>query len=304
MSGIQGYVRPVGPAGARNHVLVLPSVVCSALVAGQIAEAAGATSVTHQHGCGHIGADITQTRSLFIGLAANPNVARSLVVSLGCETVQGNAVAAELVRLGFDTRFVGIQKAGGNDAARDAGIRQASDLVDAARRLRRAEVDSADLTLGLAVSRTDPRVAELITAVVRRRGRVVIAGADVPLPPLPCEPAVISIGDEPTAPVSVIRNAGIGGAQLLAALVASRAQVLVEFAADDQPPLGFPLAPVLAVAAPGGLHAVLGEDFDLAADADADAVLAAADTVFSGASTKAERRNAGTFAIPRLMRTM
>lgn len=304
MSGLQGYLRPVGPAGARNHVLVLPSVVCSALVARQIAEAAGATSVTHQHGCGHIGADIVQTRSLFIGLAANPNVAQSLVVSLGCETVQGNAVAAELVRLGFDTRFVGIQQAGGNDAARDAGIREAGDLVGAARRLRRAEVDDADLTLGLAVSRTDPRVAALVTAAVRRGGRVVLAVDGVPLPALPHEPAVISIGEEATAPVSLIRNAGIGGSQLLAALASSRAQVLVEFAADDQPPLGFPLAPVLGVAAPGGLHVLLGDDFDLAADADADEVLAAAADVFCGASTRAERRNAGTFAIPRLMRTM
>jgi len=304
MNTIRGYIRPAGQPGARNHVFVLPSVVCSTLVARQIAEAAGATSVIHQHGCGHIGADVTQTQSLFVGLASSPNVARSMVVSLGCETVQGNAVASELVRRGLDTRFVGIQKAGGNDAARDAGIEEARGLVAAAQTMKRAAVDDTGLTLGLAVSRTDPRVGETITEVANRGGRVVVAADGIPLPSLPFEPALIAIGEEPTAPVSLVKNAGTGGSQLLAALASCRAQVLIEFAAASQPPLGFPLAPVLSVAAHGGLHAAIGSDFDLPADADANQVLMCAYDVFSGSSTKAERRNTGTFAIPRLMRTM
>lgn len=306
MTVLEGYGRPTGGAGARNHVFVLPSVVCSALVAREIAQATGATSVSHQHGCGHIGADIVQTRQLFVGLAANPNVARSLVVSLGCETVRGDVVAKELQRRGYDTRFVGIQKSGGNAAAREAGIDHARQLREAADVITRSRVEISDLTVGLVASRADDRIGELIALATGHGARVVIAtSAAAALFPGEIGAApVIDIGDEPTAPVSVIRNAGSGGAQLLAAAAACRAQVLVEFAAADQPPLGFPLAPVVSVAAAEGLHRLIEGEFDALGRSRAADVWDQIARVYNGAESKAELRDSTIFAIPRLMRTM
>lgn len=300
---LAGYARPIGSAGARNHVLILPSVVCSALVAREIAEATGTTSVSHQHGCGHIGADIEQTRQLFVGLAASPNVAHSLVVSLGCETVRGNVVASEIESRGYATRLVGIQHAGGNDAAREAGIEHARQLREAADAVTRGPVGTSDLTLGMAVSRADDRIAELVALATGQGARVVVAAA-VPLPTDLGEPQVIDIGDEPAAPVSIIRNPGSGGAQLLAAVASCRAQVLVEFAATDQPPLGFPLAPVVSVAATEGLHRLIEDEFDAAGWSQAPVVWDQVARVYNGAESTTETRDSSVFAIPRLMRTM
>lgn len=303
MIALEGYARPNGGAGARNHVFVMPSVVCSVLVAREIAEAAGATSVSHQHGCGHIGADIVQTRQLFVGLAANPNVAHSLVVSLGCETVQGKVIADELDRLGYSPRFVSIQKSGGSAGAREAGVRQARELRASADEIGRRTVDVRDLTLGVVVSRSDDRIAELVAHAVEQGARVVVA-ANRPLPAELGELAVIGIGDEPVAPVSVIRNPGAGGAQLLAAAASCRAQVLVEFAASDQPPLGFPLAPVLSVAASDGLHRLIEDEFDTAAGTPTIELWHRVGQIYSGVESKSEVRDPTIFAIPRLMRTM
>ena len=303
MTPLIGFPRAAGRGGARNHVFILPSVVCSALVARQIAEASGAVHVSHQHGCGHIGPDIVQTRRLFVGLACNPNVAHAVVVSLGCETVQGNAVAEELRRVGREPRFISIQGSGGNDAAREVGISEARELARKEEGVGRREVATDDLVVGLVVSRVDDRLLELAAEVVRRGAQVVLAVDRASSLKLPADTVVIDIGDEPTAPISVIRNAGTG-AQLLGAAASCRAQVLVDFPSPDQPPLGFALAPVVSVPAADGLHMVLEGEFDVAAEDSSETIWRRVAGVFSGAETKAEARGSAAFAIPRLIRTM
>lgn len=303
MTGMHGFQRETGPAGARNHVFILPSVVCSALVAREIAEASGAVAVSHQHGCGHIGPDIGQTRRLFVGLATNPNVAHAVVVSLGCETVQGNVVADELNRLGHKTQLISIQGAGGNEAAREVGIHQARALTDAVADAQRTLVPAHDLVIGIAQSRLDDRVGDLVARALATGARVVLA-TDRSLPSeWPQEHDVIDIGDAPTAPLSLVRNPG-SGAQLLAAAASCHAQVLVDFPAQDQPPLGFSLSPVVSVAAGAGLHALIADEFDLTAEADATAIWDRVGEVFSGAQSKTEARGSASFSIPRLIRTM
>ena len=300
---LSGYPRAAGRGGARNHVFILPSVVCSALVARQIAEASGAVHVSHQHGCGHIGPDIVQTRRLFVGLASNPNVAHAVVVSLGCETVQGNAVAEELRRIGRKPRFISIQGSGGNDLAREAGIVEARELVRDTEGAARREVGAEDLVVGLVVSRVDDRLVTLTAEAVRRGARVVLAVDRTTSFQVPADAVAIDIGDEPTAPVSVVRNAGTG-AQLLGAAASCRAQVLVDFPSPDQPPLGFALAPVVSVAAAEGLHQIIGGEFDVAAQDSSETIWQRVEEVFSGAESRAEVRGSAAFAIPRLIRTM
>ena len=53
-----GYRRADGAIGIRNHVLVLPSVVCANRVARGISQLVSeSTWVEHQHGCTQLGAD-------------------------------------------------------------------------------------------------------------------------------------------------------------------------------------------------------------------------------------------------------
>lgn len=70
-----GYHRPDGTVGIRNHVLVMPTVVCANRVARGIAGAAtGSVWFEHQHGCTQLGADAQQTARVLISHGTHPNV--------------------------------------------------------------------------------------------------------------------------------------------------------------------------------------------------------------------------------------
>lgn len=97
----EGYRRPNGRVGVRNHVLIIPAVVCAGHVAQRIADQLeGVVAVTHQHGCSQIGADRDLTLHTLVGYASNPNVAAALVVGLGCEAVPAQEVAQGIASQG------------------------------------------------------------------------------------------------------------------------------------------------------------------------------------------------------------
>ena len=84
---LMGYKRENGTFGIRNHLLILPTSVCSSETAQRIAE------LVPQHGCCQVGADYLQTVNTLVGFGKNPNVGAVLVVSLGCEGIQPDVVA-------------------------------------------------------------------------------------------------------------------------------------------------------------------------------------------------------------------
>lgn len=117
--GLTAYRRPNGGVGVRNHILLLPSVACSAHVAAEIAGDGPAIAITHQHGCLQVGDDLRHTESDLVGTAVNPNVAGVVVVGLGCETINGSRLAKKIASRGQQVEFIGIQVAG--DAPRRGG---------------------------------------------------------------------------------------------------------------------------------------------------------------------------------------
>lgn len=182
----QGVSRDDGGVGVRDHVLVLPSVICSHFVAERIAERVdGAVATPHDHGCAQLGADNEQTRRTFLSLAQNPNVAGVVVVGLGCEEVQSADVATALTDLGVSVRELSIQGVGGTDECVEAGVEAARELV-ASRRTPRTPADLSEVTLGVVssdldastVERGDPLVSQAARAVVAAGGRVVVAGSE------------------------------------------------------------------------------------------------------------------------------
>src|SRR5919204_5182609 len=112
-----GYRRADGTAGIRNHLLVVPSVICANTVAQRVAALIpGAVAVPHPHGCAQVGDDVGLTERVLAGAAANPNVGAALIIGLGCETCQASDVA-ELARLlapGRPLESFSIQDAGGS----------------------------------------------------------------------------------------------------------------------------------------------------------------------------------------------
>src|SRR5438093_1012232 len=90
-----GYRRPDGRVGVRNHVLVVPTVICSAVVAERIAAAAQplGAALPHLAGCGQIGPDLHVTHETLAAYCQPPNVGAVLVVALGCEQVGAQYLA-------------------------------------------------------------------------------------------------------------------------------------------------------------------------------------------------------------------
>lgn len=145
-----GYVRADGSVGTRNHILVLPSVLCSSVVCERIAEAVeNCIAVTHQHGCSQIGADSAQTTRMLKGLGMNPNVAGVLVVSLGCEVVDGEEMAQVIAQSGKPAAFIRIQDVGGSVKAIEAGIKAANAISQQVKALQRESVGIEHLRLAV-----------------------------------------------------------------------------------------------------------------------------------------------------------
>lgn len=113
--GFLGYQRPDGRVGTRNHVLVVPTVICSAVVAERVAASAAPVSVALPHlaGCGQLGPDMRVTHETLAAYCAHPNVGAVLVIALGCEQVVAQALAETARRHGKPAAIVAIQAEGG-----------------------------------------------------------------------------------------------------------------------------------------------------------------------------------------------
>ncbi len=165
-----GYLRPAGPPGVRNHVLVVPSVFCVNQEAREIAEAFRATAwgaqgenrvhaLTHQAGCCQVGFDEETTLRLLSGVAAHPNVAGVVVVALGCsplcvddrlyQAIAARHAAPDRVRL------VRVQGSGRSAALR-AGREHVAQLVAAAQDETRQPAPVSDLLLAVKCGGSDP----------------------------------------------------------------------------------------------------------------------------------------------------
>src|SRR6185295_842235 len=133
------YRRPDGRVGVRNHVLVVPTVICSAVVAERIAAAIApvGTALPHLAGCGQLGPDMTVTHETLAAYCRHPNVGAVIVVALGCEQVVAQRLADEARRHAKPAAIVAIQAEGGTVRATAKGVEiargMAAQLATAAR---------------------------------------------------------------------------------------------------------------------------------------------------------------------------
>ncbi len=154
---LHGYARPDGTFGIRNHLLILPTSVCSSDTASRIAsQVPGAVAVPHQHGCCEIGEDYAQTVRTLIGFGKNPNVGAVLIVSLGCEGIQAAPVEKEIAATGKHVESIIIQEHGGTLGALQAGVRLATQMAVELSVMDKTEFDASHLILGLECGGSDP----------------------------------------------------------------------------------------------------------------------------------------------------
>lgn len=153
-----GYRRPDGRIGIRNHILIIPSVLCSADVARMIAKKVeGTVCLNNQNGCGQVSGDLDITVRTLVGYATSPNVYGVLIVGLGCEQLQAEILKQEIIKMeDKPIEVVIIQSEGGIGNTVRAGITLAEKLVKEAAKEIRVECDLSDIILGTQCGGSDP----------------------------------------------------------------------------------------------------------------------------------------------------
>jgi altronate dehydratase large subunit len=179
-----GYQRANGSVGVRNHVLVLPSVMCANHVVELIGrKVPDLVTVQHPTGCSQVGADFEQTKRTMAGFAANPNVAAVLVVGLGCETNESKALAEEIAARGQRVEVIGIQESGGTTETIARGVEIAKRLLQEAAAHERVQCPVSALIVGTECGGSDgfsgitanPALGHASDRVVAEGGTVILA---------------------------------------------------------------------------------------------------------------------------------
>ncbi len=145
-----GYRRPDGKVGVRNKILILPASICATDTARIVAsQVEGAVTFHNQNGCSQVPSDMKLTLDTIAGMAANPNVYGTVVISLGCEGCQMDLVAEEIEKRTNKPleRFV-IQENGGTIATVERATRAAKRMAQDASLLQREKFPISELIVG------------------------------------------------------------------------------------------------------------------------------------------------------------
>lgn len=207
----EGFHRADGLVGVRNWVLIVPTSMCSAHEAAQIAARSevqglfeparypnvdGVTAIPHDGGCGcpygREGATEPGAYEATLRMLAqhirHPNVGAAILIELGCEKTNLAAFDAyfgtsDLSTLyGKPVRRLTIQDLGGTQATIERGLALVPDLLAEANRTERREAPMSSLALGLECGGSDafsgitanPALGYASDLLVRTGGRSVI----------------------------------------------------------------------------------------------------------------------------------
>jgi len=164
-----GYIRSDEKVGVRNHVAVISTVMCTGPVPQRIADQVdGVVPITHPW-C--------------FTIARNPNIGAVLLITLGCEGVNAEDIADEIVKLKKPCRILNVRETGGTLRTIEEGIRVTQKMVQGLYKNRREQVDIATLNVGVKCGGSDatsglaanPCVGTAMDKLIDEGGGVVMA---------------------------------------------------------------------------------------------------------------------------------
>lgn len=151
-----GYKRSDGKVGTRNYVGVFATVACTNEVAAGIADKVhGAVAFTHQQGCCQTTVDLAIVTRTLKSLGKNPNLASVILIALGCEGTDVEAVAEDIRASGRRVEVLVVQEIGGAAKTTAQGVLIAQEMAREASKLQRVECDTSDIRLGLKCGSSD-----------------------------------------------------------------------------------------------------------------------------------------------------
>src|SRR3954466_13846901 len=194
----QGIVRADGRVATRNYIGILSTVNCSATVAKHVAEqfkgpaleafgnVDGVVALTHTVGCGmdSNGEGIDILRRTLAGYARHANFAGVLIIGLGCEANQMDALFfTQGLAQGPLLRAMTIQDKGGTAKAVAEGVAIVKDMLPDANRVKRETVPASHITIGLQCGGSDgysgitanPALGAAVDLLVKHGGTAILS---------------------------------------------------------------------------------------------------------------------------------
>jgi altronate hydrolase len=193
----QGIVRPDGRVATRNYIGVISTVNCSASVARLVADefrgraladypnVDGVVPICHGLGCGMAGRGrgFDYLRDSLAGYGRHPNFAGVVLIGLGCEVMQLDAVTG-LVGGGASAtvQTLAVQEKGGTRRTIQEAVARVREMLPAADGARRQPVPASRLVVGLECGGSDalsgvtanPALGAAVDLVVGQGGTAVL----------------------------------------------------------------------------------------------------------------------------------
>jgi len=184
-----GYERADGSVGTRNQVWVIPTVGCVGRTAQRLAAEAnrrhgnsidGVLAFAHPFGCSQLGDDLDGTARILASLACHPNAGGVLLLGLGCEENQLDALI-ERIPEPYRARMRTLGAQFSLDEMGE-GATAIDELVEQAAADRRTDVGLSALRLGLKCGGSDgfsgltanPLIGRAADAVVSAGGTALL----------------------------------------------------------------------------------------------------------------------------------
>ena len=195
----EGFIRPDGRVGTRNHIGVFVVGNCGATAARRVADHFSARRLAafpnvdevlpfvHEIGCGMeaTGEPMNLLRRTIAGTIRNPNIAGAVVIALGCERNNIRAFfEQEQLVPGPMLHMLVMQEIGGTANTIAAGIAAVDAMLPQANRFRRETVPVEHLVVGLQSAAADrdtalsanPALGAAIDILVRHGGTAILSG--------------------------------------------------------------------------------------------------------------------------------
>jgi altronate hydrolase len=194
----QGIVRADGRVATRNYIGILSTVNCSATVAKYVAEAFkgaaleafpnvdGVVALTHTSGCGMdtTGEGMELLRRTLSGYARHANFGGVLIIGLGCEANQMDALFfTQGLQPGPLLRAMTIQDKGGTAKAVAEGVRLVKEMLPDANNVARETVPASHIVVGLQCGGSDgysgitanPALGAAVDLLVKHGGTAILS---------------------------------------------------------------------------------------------------------------------------------
>lgn len=307
MTQVKLFQRDDGSISVRNHLFILPAVVCANQVAIDVARRNPACKyIEHQHGCAQIGADLIQTQRIFSNLSISPNVFASLFVSLGCEGMMtANLFKQSHSRTKRPMTLVTIQGVGGTLNAQSNVEEWMNERQSEIAAVSRIEMDWSNLRVGFICDESDPSSIPLAVRLFVQQLADLGVSMVVPdncqyLLPESDEIPTVDHGEIPTTNLAVMK-AGSNQLETATGLAAAGAHLIIHFAQQTHA-FGNPIVPVIRFAVAETAYQKFKDDFDgiLVDEDDVSAVLHTCTRVVEGEETAAEDLGMDDFALYRI----